>query len=184
MLYNQSPNPSFGSSTGSVSWMISFGDLLTLLVCFFLLLTPQVNSRVLDPEPNQEVNRSRDQRHSIGTDLASKVFVVKDAPLEVMPIWRSREKEGVSGEKLVDQQWRSDMLKRVAAGSKARIEMCDVLAEREIFKEIFTETLKDLRSPDVQASRVQFELGANCDRWRGKFPSDRELLAVVSFSGN
>lgn len=180
MLYNQSPNPSLGSSTSSVSWMISFGDLLTLLVCFFLLLTPQVNSGVLDPEPNQEVNSSRDQRHSIGTDLASKVFVVKDAPLEVMPIWRSREKEGVSGGKLVDQQWRSDMLKRVAAGSKARIEMCDVLAEREIL----TETLKDLRGSDVQASRVQFELGANCDRWRGKFPSDRELLAVVSFSGN
>jgi hypothetical protein len=180
MLRSGSRYHSLGSSTGSVSWMISFGDLLTLLVCFFILLTPNAFSPVSKNELKQQVVSSVNPQESIGTDLAPKAFVGKDSHLKPIPVWRSNETAPSSGDGLKNKQWQRDLVERVAGGSKARIELCDVRAEREIF----IETLKDLRSLGVQASRAQFELGANCENWRAMFAEDRELLAVVNFSGN
>ncbi len=57
---------------GSATWFISFGDLLTLLLCFFLVLTPW--DRLKSPQQSQSSQRFSVQSTSIsahGTTFAS-----------------------------------------------------------------------------------------------------------------
>ena len=75
------------SNPESVVWFISFGDLLTLLLCFFLVLTPwQAWGRKRLTHENQDVTPQNAERAPLGTafaqDAARKVSeVVAEIPL-------------------------------------------------------------------------------------------------------
>ena len=57
--------------SGSVVWFISFGDLLTLLVCFFLVLTPWDKlQKVEENKAIQEVKVAPKGLEGLGTTLA------------------------------------------------------------------------------------------------------------------
>jgi hypothetical protein len=57
--------------SGSVVWFISFGDLLTLLVCFFLVLTPWDKlQRATNNKAIQEVKMAPRGLEGLGTTLA------------------------------------------------------------------------------------------------------------------
>jgi len=71
----------------STVWFISFGDLLTLLLCFFLVLTPwaRLPSGAVSPQ-NQPVNSSQGPTDGVGTSLAQPTArgnsrVVAEIPL-------------------------------------------------------------------------------------------------------
>lgn len=68
---------------GSVVWFISFGDLLTLLLCFFLVLTPWDRLKEgKNTESLRAASARMDGEHRHGTTFAS------DLPLRGSPVVR------------------------------------------------------------------------------------------------
>ncbi len=61
-----------GSSAASLVWLISFGDLLTLLVCFFLVLTPWSNVTVSSSLQEQLLKPILSSERGHGTSLANR----------------------------------------------------------------------------------------------------------------
>ena len=69
------------SNPEAVVWFISFGDLLTLLLCFFLVLTPwQAWGRKQPTHENQDVTQQEADSAPLGTALA------QDAAREVSEV--------------------------------------------------------------------------------------------------
>ena len=57
---------------GTVVWFISFGDLLTLLLCFFLVLTPWKDlAKRSDTAKKQEVSDALGSQGAVGITLAA-----------------------------------------------------------------------------------------------------------------
>lgn len=61
-----------GSSAASLVWLISFGDLLTLLVCFFLVLTPWSKVTFSSSAKEQPVTPILSSERVPGTSLANR----------------------------------------------------------------------------------------------------------------
>lgn len=64
---------SFGSRSRAKSfvWHVTFGDLLTLLVCFFLVLTQETSAKRRIDQYKQGVSDTGERGFRNGTDLAS-----------------------------------------------------------------------------------------------------------------
>jgi hypothetical protein len=71
-MHNHSPFKAQNGSAASDIWFISFGDLLTLLVCFFLVLTPKDSLSGESPERNQGVSLNSLTPAGAGTKVADK----------------------------------------------------------------------------------------------------------------
>ncbi len=59
------------SRSKSFVWQITFGDLLTLLVCFFLVLTQETSAKRYIGQYKQAVRGVSESSAAYGTDLAS-----------------------------------------------------------------------------------------------------------------
>jgi hypothetical protein len=59
------------SRAKSFVWHVTFGDLLTLLVCFFLVLTQETSAKRRIDQYKQDVSDGREEAYLNGTDLAS-----------------------------------------------------------------------------------------------------------------
>lgn len=66
-----SSQPAATATTGLV-WLISFGDLLTLLVCFFLVLTPWSAGHLKEVQRQQQLTTTQAPTENPGTSLASQ----------------------------------------------------------------------------------------------------------------
>jgi len=62
------------SSAANLVWLISFGDLLTLLVCFFLVLTPWSHMRFSSAGSKQSLTPLPSSDQPLGTSLASRTL--------------------------------------------------------------------------------------------------------------
>jgi hypothetical protein len=165
---------------GADSWFISFGDLLTLLLCFFLLLTPGEPGRSNKIENNQSVNAGAGESQSSGTDLALKVIDRNVALESVVPVWRHFLVDGevVQERRSVQEQWVNDVRTQVLSGRLATVKLCEAGAEREVISRMVSKIVRG----EALASRVQFEVGQSCDSWRAHAVSQGDLVAVVTFS--
>jgi hypothetical protein len=169
-----------GSQLGSISWFISFGDLLTLLVCFFLLLTPRLGAQHEQIQSEQGFGKARQPVQTSGTTLASSVSDVKGASSDFVPVWRNDIRSGVSNGSSSDAQegWVSALVDKTHQGAIATVQVCE--SESEV--EVMSQAMEQLRVVDESASRVTFQLGAECELWKRRFASPQQLVAVVYFS--
>jgi len=80
-----------GSQPSSVVWFISFGDLLTLLLCFFLVLTPWDKLRTKpNPAEHQRVATVSSLNVGLGTEFASAVSESRSSVLAEVPIYEEQ----------------------------------------------------------------------------------------------
>jgi hypothetical protein len=172
------------SQLGFVSWFISFGDLLTLLVCFFLLLTPRGMVRHMQTQKEQGVNDSPSADHMIGTSLASRPFNVKGVSGEVIPVWLyPRRVAGLEHAPLGGQEdWLKLLRTYVSEGALATVKLCK--ADTNTETEVLSQALGELAKIGESASRVKFETEAECSLWNKRFVSSQRLVALVRFSWN
>jgi len=168
------------SQVGSISWFISFGDLLTLLVCFFLLLTPQLADHRGQAQRKQGLTRIAQAGQMSGISLASRVLDVKGASSEVVPVWEHdlRDAESAGPSRGMQEGWLRLLVDKTSQGATATVQVCEAEFEREVL----SETMEQLRVVTESASRVMFQVGTECDLWREQFASQQQLVAVVHFS--
>jgi hypothetical protein len=169
-----------GTQLGSISWFISFGDLLTLLVCFFLLLTPRLAMQREQMQRQQGFSNSTESLQILGTDLASRKSDVKGTSVGSVPVWQSdlglTDEARSSGSLRAD--WVSLLVDKVSQGAIATVQVCDAESEKEVLSQV----MRELVVVGTSASRVTFELEAECIMWRKHFASPQQLAAVVHFS--
>lgn len=77
-------------SAASLVWLISFGDLLTLLVCFFLVLTPWHAMRRRGETRNPVIPATSTSRGASGTSLANPTVGPKPGLIIEVPIERGQ----------------------------------------------------------------------------------------------
>lgn len=171
-------------SAGDV-WFISLGDLLTLLVCFFLVLTPHKSTSSNAAQTKQGVIGSQGVKDDVGTVLAQSPLgqfpSVADArAFSPIAIWSDdvqlADKSADNRES--ERSWSAELLTAVVAGEMALVKLCDSKLEREILAQFGSVIERDL----ARSSAVSFETGANCETWRALRRDNQTLVAVVSFS--
>lgn len=171
-----------GTPTSSDSWFISFGDLLTLLVCFFLLLTPQARTASANNKLNHWDNSGLTMELDTGTDFAprDRDLAQNVTTGDVVTVWKHNlQGQGTGhGQQPGAEHWSRELRRRIAAGAVATVRLCRAEVERDVIAGVLSES----GGSKALASRVQFEIGAECDAWRAHAVSPDELVAVVHFS--
>jgi flagellar motor protein MotB len=169
------------SVPGGEAWFISFGDLLTLLVCFFLLLTPQAPSNAGTLQTNQQVSANPGVSLNSGTDLASLPLDPTSSVTGVVPIWR--DSLVVAGQARERNErsavWLWELRRSLERGQGVVVKLCDPAVEQEVVSEVAGELTNRIGA----VGRVQFEVDPECGLLRERFSSPKELAAVVMISG-
>ena len=147
---------------GSVVWYISFGDLLTLLLCFFLVLTPWDR---LKEQGHLQSGRAFSAQNAVnpqnGITLASEPSLRGSDPLVELPIFAD-EWESFSDRTREPHGWRMEEELRPLRGTAvlASIVVCDRSIDRARFIERIGELLhRDLGDPVT----VQIEVFGDCN---------------------
>lgn len=128
-LSKQRQHGSGEGQPGSVVWFISFGDLLTLLLCFFLVLTPwQHLKRSPDVQSLRGINRDSLSNNSSGTTFASDRALRGTVIKLELPLfaggWQDDEERLSSGELV------SNLRKVMSGGARADVLVCAPPEER------------------------------------------------------
>ena len=120
----------FGTKRGSaLVWQITFGDLLTLLVCFFLVLTQTIVTEADVSPYSQVVSNSGGQRMFTGIELASPKKNQSLRIVSVLDISPARLRNGsVSG--AVKEQVADFGERELGVALHAQISVCQSLVDR------------------------------------------------------
>jgi hypothetical protein len=168
--------------------MISFGDLLTLLVCFFLVLTPSLTSSASAKQGDQQVSSptvsqalgtglaSTDARYEHGSDPASLV----SAPKALFLLRRGTQIE-LPGQ--LREFWEEVANSSRAKAVKVSVGLCDVEAYEEVVASVRRELPSGKRAKAPEIVSRQFEIGAECagDQLAREAMVRGELVAVIRF---
>jgi len=159
----------------SVVWFISFGDLLTLLLCFFLVLTPWDRlSKPPNPESRQHIEESGQRTSASGTSFASKTRRVSKILAEV-PIF-----EDPDG--LIDvartREWISQYLQTPEAVEMS-FNICASGSERQKTLEELGKVVDELGG---ESTAVAFEVHESCESAAFLAPVTERLVGVVRVS--
>ncbi len=163
----------------STVWFISFGDLLTLLLCFFLVLTPwgRLSSRDVSPK-NQTVTPFEGTGGGLGTTLAGSTAretprVVAEIPLfeEVAtsdsPVARAlllaALEDGLRGHLAAD-------------GLVMTVVACSPEAGRQ---EVVRRVVPLALSPEFARMSLRIELLTSCAEARILRPTTRKVVGTV-----
>ena len=170
------------SQPGSVVWFISFGDLLTLLLCFFLVLTPWEKLR---PTTNLKIKQDVVPAARIGTQLGT-VFASSDiqgqSPIMAeIPI----HAEHVSGESLSGLVSLANALQReldpFAEGAHSlTVTVCDPSVDRV---RALADIARLTREFDRKGVGVGIEVASDCDRIEILRPTTAKVVGVISMRG-
>lgn len=152
---------------GSVVWFISFGDLLTLLLCFFLVLTPwkQLNQRSQD-QSSPPVKSKNVVAGGIGTTLADELPERGFQLLREVPIF-ARELESLDELVLGSlEQALEEVEKRIV---RVEVLVCGAAEEQGQFIYRVSGTVGKIREGNFSTS---YQLAHGCQ--------DRAVLAPVN----
>jgi hypothetical protein len=161
-----------GGDNASVVWFISFGDLLTLLLCFFLCLTPWDRlGKVAKSEPKQDVAENPQSVSSFGTSFASKARRVSKIVAEV-PVFEKADgqvdlatiRHGVTAALLGD--------KHLAVTLK----VCEPTESRQSLLEVLGQEVKTVVGEDTS---ITFEVLGNCEGSSLLAPVTEKVVAAI-----
>jgi len=166
---------------GSESWFISLGDLLTLLVCFFLVLTPQTPSNAKTRQDNQIVSLQRAETRDFGTDLASHPLDRISSAAGMLPIWR--DQLGLAGQSSEGSDcrrpWLLELRSALGRGEKIVVKLCDREVEQEVVADVVTCGIDRKTS----VTSLQLEVNSACGLFKEWVGSPEKLAAIVMFAG-
>ena len=181
MRDHRAPERAAVSVPGGEAWFISLGDLLTLLVCFFLVLTPQTPSNAKTRQDNQMVSSQGAGTRYVGTDLASHPLDRISSAVAVLPVWRDQlGLTDESGESMGHgKPWLEELRSALGRGERVVVKLCDRALEQQVVAEVAANNASDQGS----ATSLQFEVNAACGVFEERVGSSEQLAAVVMFAG-
>lgn len=164
---------------GSVVWFISFGDLLTLLLCFFLVLTPwdrlkktsnrQSLSTVTAPSTNPPQTGT-----TFASDLPLRGSVIK---LE-LPLFKGAE--GISGDGISPATLSAELTRAMPSGARVDVLVCGRADERAEIVRYVGETLERTFG---SARGVRFVVRRGCDASEILAPVTGEVVGRIRIVG-
>lgn len=159
---------------GSVVWYLSFGDLLTLLLCFFLVLTPWTR-------PPKGQNSESLPRFSLfdtppqnpGTSLASRSALRGSVMLLEIPLYQRMVSEPAEyGLDDLAEQVRGEELSE----GKASLLICDSSVDREgLIGGIYTIIRREMG----EKIEVEVEVSRSCEHGRILSPTSEPVIGRV-----
>jgi flagellar motor protein MotB len=170
------------SQTGSVVWYISFGDLLTLLLCFFLVLTPWDKLRAAgNAKAKQEVGSAYPASRELGTVLAYSSPQGQSPILAELPIYA----EHVNGESLSGLISLVNALQQEVAPYMSDIHsltvtVCDPHVDR---LRVLAEVGRLTRELGGERTEVGVEVASDCNRIEILRPTTGKVVGVISMRG-
>ena len=151
-------------SPGSVVWFISFGDLLTLLLCFFLVLTPWDRlSNPIASEESQGVAPKNSSERPSGTSLAHQPTRGEPELLAAVPVHSGLmlSQDGVAEAKLLGAL-EDAMRPHVGTGSlKMTVVLCPAVANQR--GGFLAKVLPLVGSQGFSQAALEVEVAAVCD---------------------
>jgi hypothetical protein len=163
---------------GSVVWYISLGDLLTLLVCFFFVLTPwQRPGKAQQHQTNQAVVNQSDAVSGAGIDLASARSSGRESVLAEVPIFRcaAQGKPECLNELARALEGEAQKLRRPA--ETIAIRLCDRTVAKGGLPEL---AVSVLNRTHVKGTPVSIELrGEGCERFELLRPVTADAVGAV-----
>jgi hypothetical protein len=161
-----------GAENASVVWFISFGDLLTLLLCFFLCLTPWDRlGKELKSESHQTVTENSQTVSTFGTSFASKARRVSKIVAEV-PVF-----EMVDGQ--VDLSALRHGVKVAQRDDKhlaVTLKVCEPTAPRQKLLEVLGQEVGEFVS---RGAHVEFEVVGSCEGTSLLAPVTQKVVAAI-----
>jgi hypothetical protein len=158
-LSKQRQHGSGEGQPGSVVWFISFGDLLTLLLCFFLVLTPwQHLKRSPDVESLRGINADSVPKNPSGTTLASDPALRGSVIKLELPLFEGAWQAG--GDHLSSGELLSDLRGLMSVDARADVLVCAPPEERVSIIRYVGEAFD---SGIGSISNVRFVVAERCD---------------------
>jgi flagellar motor protein MotB len=172
--------PSSAGQPGSVVWFISFGDLLTLLLCFFLVLTQW--DRLKNNSKSQSFQRSSTSLSgatSGGTTLASDLTLKGSVVTLEIPIF-ARDMDGEDVEISKPDNLEQELRRVVRDGSRAEILLCSPVEDRAHVVHEVEEMFKRGNGTDVPR---RFTVSRSCDNDRLLVPVTERVVGRIRILG-
>ena len=164
---------------GSVVWFISFGDLLTLLLCFFLVLTPW--DRLKNPSNAQSLPAVTGQSQDSGlpgttfaSDLPLRGSVIK---LE-LPLFEGAG--SVSGDGLSSTALSAELKRAVPKDGQVDVLVCSGVDERATVVRFVGEAFE--RSFGSERA-VRFVVTRSCDASQVLAPVTKRVVGRIRIVG-
>jgi hypothetical protein len=156
----------------SVVWFISFGDLLTLLLCFFLCLTPWDRlGKESKSESHQAVAENPQTVSSFGTSFASKARRVSKIVAE-LPVFEMADGQ-------VDLATVRHGVMVAPRGDKhlaVTLKVCEPTVSRQSLLEVLGQEVKALMGVDA---RIEFEVLGSCEGSSLLAPVTEKVVAAI-----
>lgn len=167
------------TSPASVVWFISFGDLLTLLLCFFLVLTPWEGlSRMPQELKYQQVKQQKSVATTLGIPLAPVAFTGRSELLAEIPLYAEQAIEMSTISKAMLLATIEQELEPHTTSSTA--ELTIVLCSPEINREqLLRQLLPLLQGPEFRGFRLGVELTHSCEEGRIFRPVTTKVIGAL-----
>lgn len=180
MNIRSQPAPARSVPDTSTVWFLSFGDLLTLLLCFFLILTRQHGLPIDKASTQQEIVRAPGAVSSAGTQIASQDREVARVPSAGVPITVPLEE--VHSSQAVEKAFLAGWnVLHGRIGSEPRdvtVTLCDGQHVEELMDSVYRERLSQLS----RVRSLKVHMTATCESYSMGLSSKRELVAVLDYS--
>jgi len=179
-------NSRLGVVDTSVVWLLSFGDLLTLLACSFLVLTPRLASIEQDTARKEQLNREVSSKGQHGTLFASpesdgsSMQVGTGASVEPALLIVSASSKGSRAKELAELESELEALRHKVAGKQGvfRVRMCRNNYSSQRVKDLY----RMISSIQSSSGGAEFELMSKCELKRSDRADLSNLVAIVTFS--
>jgi hypothetical protein len=176
----RSERPGHSANAGvdtSVVWLLSFGDLLTLLACAFLILTPRLAQSRKDPPQKELLKAVHGSVESDGTELAIHSLEVSRAPSKPVLLTLPAEGTGSTAEEI-------NMLAAELSAVRSQIQAVQGTVKVSVCKaqyrfELVSNLYRELQAVTGEERELAFELMSNCDQLSKTVAPRRSLIAVV-----
>jgi hypothetical protein len=164
----------------SVVWLVSFGDLLTLLFCFFLVLTPHLGGVASNRSKKEGVSPSHRPQRQPGTLFASRAL---EAPGES----RVRILVTVDKDRLPDRDARKQEAqaafgllgaRKLEKGHPITVQVCEEDLSDENAKLLYMAARRELQS----LVALEFEYAVSCGGVTDGVSPSRVVIGIIEFS--
>lgn len=164
----------------SVVWLVSFGDLLTLLFCFFLVLTPRLGGMAVN-RPTKEQLSSHDQpTKESGTLFASGALKAPRASRALIPVTVDKERllDRVTRQQEAQSAFGLLGAKTLVHGHPIKVQVCEGDLSEENAGLLYAAAKRQYQS--LQA--FDFEYAVSCGEVIDGVSPSRAVVGVIEFS--
>ena len=185
MIPSSSNSSSFRQTVdhqGSVVWYISFGDLLTLLLCFFLVLTPWSRSPTAQNEQSkQRLSSEQSLASPDGTTFALGRNLKGSVLLSEVPVFERDWLLSIADSKDVPSSMMDDHLRHLRGRiSRASLLVCHSRVDRGLVLQRWGEVVHAILGDHV---RLEFVVTGSCSSADIRAPVTENVVGRIRLVG-